>query len=235
VEGGGQPGLELTVNWWKFERGLQLDEIPVHLETVPPRHAGTEIEISGLRDEWTPTQIRRCWRGIMNLLQPFPVAPIEKKPTADPGFEVEFYQVGELFSDPELVANFQTEILDHMHAVVEFRVSDQGRAEWRLTNNKFGEGVGWSKIHHDHRDTSAPPNYEHLRNAWMKAYYAILDPEEFSSLIFTRVREALVAEGGIRLYRNDFRVVPYGEPENDWLRLDEIFLRTAQCPLSNQQ
>lgn len=234
-KGGDEPGLELKVDWWKFERGLQLDAIPVHLETIAPRHAGTEIEIGSLRDEWSHAQIRRCWRGVMNLLQPFPVAPVVREPSADPGFEVEFYQVGALFSDPELVANFETEILDHMHAVVEFRVNAEGRAEWRLTNNKFGEGIAWTAIHHEHRDERNPPKYEHLHNAWLKAYYAILDPGEFSSLIYTRVREALVAEGGIRLYRNDFRVVPYGEADNDWLRLDEIYgRRSVLVPVANR-
>ncbi|QQR39457.1 sensor histidine kinase [Devosia rhizoryzae] len=234
-KGGDQLGLELRVDWRDFERGLELASIPVYLEEIPPRHAGTEIEIGSLRDGWTPAQIRRCWRGVMNLLQPFPVAPIDNKPQADPGFEVEFYQTNGLFSDPELVANFQTEILDHMHAVVEFRVDENGRAEWRLTDNKFGEGISWTAIHHEHSDGSNPPNYQHLHNAWMKAYYAILDPEEFSSLIFTRVRETLVAEGGIRLYRNDFRVVPYGEADNDWLRLDEIYgRRTILVPVANR-
>jgi len=35
-------------------------------------------------------------------------------------------------------------------------------------------------------------------------------------------------EGGVRLYRNGFRVIPYGDPGDDWLRLDE---QKAFCPI----
>jgi hypothetical protein len=61
----------------------------------------------------------------------------------------------------------------------------------------------------------------------MKAYYAILDPSEFSPLTYSRVRDLLNTEGGIRLYRNGFRVVPYGDPNDDWLSLDEAYARRS--------
>jgi signal transduction histidine kinase len=230
-----RPGLQLTVNWNKFERGLALDEISVRLDEVDARHPGTEIEITHLRDSWSESQIRRCWRGVQNLLQPFPVAPVANKPKADPGFEVEFGQVEGVFGDRQVVANFETEIFDHLHAVVEFRVDAYGVAEWRISSNKFGSTTSWQTINHANRDTKAPPPYEHLRNAWLKAYYAVLDPTEFSALVFPRVREFLTAEGGIRLYRNDFRVVPYGEAGDDWLRLDEAYARRAHLfPIANR-
>ncbi|HMG48844.1 MAG TPA: sensor histidine kinase [Allosphingosinicella sp.] len=231
----GEPGLQLTVNWRNFQRGRALEEIPVLLEEIGPRHPGTELQIRALRDDWSESQIRRSWRGVMNLLQPFPVAPVAQRPNADPGFEVGFWRVGERFSDPELVSDFQTEILDHMHAVIEFRVDEDGVAEWRMTQNKYLADTRWEPVHHEHLEEKSPPPYAHLRNAWMKAHYAILDPTEFSGLIYTRIREVLFQEGGIRLYRNDFRVVPYGDSDNDWLRLDEAYSRRSLLiPIANR-
>lgn len=228
-------GLELTINWSNFERGLALEKIPVWLDEIEPRKPGTRIEISDLRDEWTESQIRRCWRGVFNLQQPFPVAPVEDKPRQDPGFEVNFYRKGGIFSDPELIANFETEILSHMHAIVELHVDDKGAADWRLTHNKFGDDVGWTRVRHDEPEESAPSPYAHLRSVWMKAYYAILEPNEFSPMVYTRVRELLRTEGGIRLYRNGFRVIPYGEPGDDWLQLDELYARrTILFPIANR-
>jgi hypothetical protein len=49
------------------------------------------------------------------------------------------------------------------------------------------------------------------------------------------VRRDLDSIAGINIYRDDFRVLPYGEPNNDWLRLD---IRRVQKPtyrLSNNQ
>lgn len=228
-------GLELRINWRSFERGRALDEIPVVLEEVPPRRPGTVIEISDLRDSWSEAQIRRSWRGVLNLQQPFPVAPVARRPGQDPGFKVAFYRTAEIFSDPELIANLETEVLNHMHAVVEFQVDGDGYAQWRMIQNRFGPEVGWTPINHADLEARNPPAYAHLRGAWMKAYYAILDPSEFSPMTFTRVRELLHSEGGIRLYRNGFRVVPYGDPEDDWLRLDEAYSRRSFLfPIANR-
>lgn len=49
------------------------------------------------------------------------------------------------------------------------------------------------------------------------------------------IRRDLDALSGISIYRDNFRVLPYGEPKNDWLRLD---LRRVQNPtlrISNNQ
>lgn len=217
------PGIELVVDWRKFEAGLNLDKVPVRLGTVSPAAPGTKIRMEKLRDEWSDAQIRRCWRGLLALQQPFPVAPVERQPDADPGFQVRFLREGDLFDDPELVADFRSEILDHCHAIIEFRVNDEGVAEWRLTQNQFGPDRSWKRIHHEQRDSVNPPAYTFLRDIAMKAHYFILLSELIPGLTFSRVRDALREEGGIRLYRNGFRVVPYGEPGDDWLRLEQIY------------
>lgn len=230
------PGIELVVDWRKFESGRDLDEVPVYLGAEPPRKRGTIIRVEGLRDDWSDAQIRRCWRGLLALQQPFPVVPVERSPNADPGFKVSFLRDGGLFDDPSLVADFQTEILAHHHALIEFRVDQDGVAEWRISQNSFGPDRGWAKIHHAYRDAIDPPNYSVLRDVAMKAHYFILGPELLPTLVFTRIRDTLRAEGGIRLYRNGFRVVPYGEPENDWLRLDQIYAQRGSvlAPIANR-
>lgn len=230
------PGLELVVNWQKFESGRDLDEVPVYLGKEPPAKMGTIIRIEQLRDEWSVSQIRRCWRGLLALQQPFPVAPVKRQPGKDPGFDVKFLRDGGLFDDPELVADFQSEILDHHHAMIEFRVSEEGIAEWRVSQNRFGPDRGWSRIHHEHRDNANPPAYASLRDVAMKTHYFILAPELLPSLVYSRVRDALRDEGGVRLYRNGFRVVPYGEPGNDWLRLDQIYAQRGAvlAPIANR-
>jgi signal transduction histidine kinase len=230
------PGVELMVDWRKFESGRNLDEVTVSLSEEPAAKPGTIIRIEGLRDEWSDAQIRRCWRGLMALQQPFPVAPIEHRPNADPGFKVSFIRNGDLFNDPELVVDFESEILTHHHAMIEFRVGDSGVAEWRISQNRFGPDRSWSRIHHLHRDSNSPPSYEALRNIAMKAHYFILSPDLLPSLVYSRVRDALREEGGIRLYRNGFRVVPYGEPGDDWLRLEQIYAQrgVALAPIARR-
>lgn len=77
-----EPGIELVVDWREFESGRNLDEVPVQLGTVPPASPGTKIRVELLRDEWSDAQIRRCWRGLLALQQPFPVASVENDQTS---------------------------------------------------------------------------------------------------------------------------------------------------------
>jgi len=228
-------GLRLTVDWNNFVSGLPLGEVAATLEEVRDVEAGTKIEIGGLRDDWSKSQIQRCWRAVIALQQPFPVANVKGLPRVDPGFDVRFIVEGEDFFDEETVVDFKSEIFDHLHALIELEVDDKGRARWRLTKNKFGSDLKWRSINHHYRDTSSPPPYATLRNVWMKAYYVIIDSKELSSFVYTRIRDVVGSQGGIRLYRNGFRVVPYGAPDNDWLRLDESYAkRSALVPMANR-
>jgi signal transduction histidine kinase len=144
-------------------------------------------------------------------------------------------RAGTQFEDESIVADMQTEILDHLHAVIEMKVNNKGQASWRLSKNEFGPVRNWAPIHHEHRDAGRPPPYKHLKNAAMKAYYVVLDPTLLPSLLYTRVRDVLSQEGGIRLYRNGFRVTPYGDPDDDWLRLDEAYVRrSVLIPAANR-
>ncbi|WP_417818957.1 ATP-binding protein [Tritonibacter scottomollicae] len=231
-----EKGHELRVDWDDFKQGVDLGAVTVQLEEIEPREEGTVVEISGLRDSWSDAQIRQSWRGVRLLQQPFPVAPTDAGDGSDPGFEVTFYRADDEYSDPTVVADFETEILSKMQAIVEFRVDDAGEAEWRISKNRFGAPTSWTRIHHAHREDKSPPKYGALRNAWMKAHYAILDPALFTGHEYSRIRDLLASEGGIRLYRNGFRVVPYGEQDDDWLGLDATYARRSMlAPVANRQ
>lgn len=228
-------GYRLSVNWDRFMPGTPLDAVTVELSELPQQCPGTIVRIENLRDSWSQAQIKRSWRLVLALQQPFPVGPVRGSPEADPGFSVRFIQSGSLFADETIVADMQSEILDHFHAIIELQVDDQGHAAWRITKNRFGQTRDWSPIHHEYRDASDPPPYEHLRNIGMRTHYVILDANLITSLVFTRVRDIQSREGGVRLYRNGFRVVPYGEPEDDWLGLDEAYTKRAVLsPIANR-
>jgi signal transduction histidine kinase len=228
--------LRLDVDWRQFVHGRRLEDITVSLDEVQSIVGpGTTVRIEHLRDFWSEAQTRRCWRGVLALQQPFPVARIINGDDTDPGFNVRILQSGSIFEDEYIVANMQTEILDHLPAVIEMKVDDKGRASWCVSKNLFGPIRDWAPIHHEHRNAVRPPPYDHLKNAAMKAYYAVLDPSLLPSLVYTRVRDILSDEGGIRLYRNGFRVIPYGNPDDDWLRLDEAYVkRSALAPIANR-
>ncbi|PMZ95652.1 MULTISPECIES: sensor histidine kinase [unclassified Pseudomonas] len=236
---GAKTGYVLTVDWAKFLPGISLDQVPVTLEEKALDTIGTVVRIEGLSDDWSESQIRRCWRGVLALQQPFPVAPVvQLKRTneeIDPGFHVEFLRGHDLYNDEAVVVNIETEILNYLPATVELKVDNNGHAFWKLSKNIFGETFDWRPIHHKSPESDNPPAYTYLKNTWMKSHYVILEASLLPSLVFTRIRDELSQYGGVRLYRNGFRVVPYGEPDNDWLRLDELYTRRSYLfPIANR-
>lgn len=230
------PGQEIFVDWERFTRGERLEEIPLVIFEIAPRGTtGTDLEIERLRDEWSDTQIKRCWRGLLALQRPFPIAPIKNLPTKDPGFTVAFFRGGNLYDSDELVADIQTEILDYAHGIIDLEVDQNGHARWRLSQNYFGPDRDWSRIHHAQGQSRAPEAYEHLHDISMRAYYFVLDRDYIPSIVYTQLRDVLAEDAGIRLYRNGFRVVPYGQRGNDWLRLDERYTqRSVLMPIQNR-
>lgn len=228
-------GLQVIIDWTEFKRGRSLDDVQVALTEVDPGPTGTTLRIEGLTDSWSDAQIRRCWRSVLSLQQPFPVKPVDAAPTIDPGFRASFVRQNTLLEYETDIANLKTEILDHMHAVIELQVDDQGTASWRMPRNRFGEKRDWKIFHHLDREDPNPRKYSYLKSVNMLAFYVILEPSLLPKLVFTRVRDELSEYGGVRLYRNGFRVIPYGEPSDDWLRLDEIYVkRTFLAPLANR-
>lgn len=230
-----ETGWRLSVDWTKFVGGVELSAVPVMIDRVEHADQGTVIRIERLFDHWSDATIKRCWRNVLQLQQPFPVAPIELNPSLDPGFSVRFVRENALFRDDTVVADLQTELLDHMHAVIEFEVDGLGHAKWRMSKSRFSATCDWRPVNSLTPDVRVPGPYQHLKNAWMRSHYVILSPELLPSLVYTRIRDELRDQGGVKLYRNGFRVVPYGDQGNDWLGLDEIQAkRSFLAPVSNR-
>lgn len=54
---------------------------------------------------------------------------------------------------------------------------------------------------------------------------------------YNKIYELGTTNGGIKLYRNGFRVLPYGERGNDWINIDKVSVKTqdsAYVPFNNQ-
>ncbi len=228
----GEPGLRLEIDWESFTAGRELSEVPVSLSGAVEGARGTSLRIEGLRDGWTDAQLRRCLLNLAGILQPFPIAAVAGNARADPGFQVQFRKGGELLQDT-VIADLQSQIQVHATAIIEMRVDRTGLAEWRIVNNKFGEDRDWSQAHHEQ---SPPVKYWHLREAEMRAYYFVLSSDTLPALVYSRVRALLGEFGGVRLYRNGFRVAPYGDVDDDWLGLDNLYVRRSEtlAPIANR-
>ena len=101
-------------------------------------------------------------------------------------------------------------------AEIEGFVDEKGEGYWMINNSKV-DAITANPIE---LDTSKEGVYSYLNGVRFKAYYFIYSSGLIPKQADSYIREVTREKGGIRMYRNGFRVLPYGESNNDWLGLD---------------
>lgn len=223
--------LRVSLRWDKFKRNRDLSSIASPIRENPKKEdEGTTLHIKGLREAWTDARIARAYRFTDELIQPFPLSKRTMLPgELDPGFKATFYK--RIRGKDIEVASEDRMVFDHALAEVTATVNARGKGHWHLVSKRYDldEKTPFSP------DKESPNlTFKHLRNVHLHAYYFIWHSALVPRQQSTQLRSLANEQGGIRLYRNGFRVLPYGEPRNDWLGLDERYRqRSALFPLGN--
>lgn len=234
---GSSSEIHLVVDWTQFGQGRYLDEVPIMWEVREPivfvndRH-GTRVTVMTLRKAWTESMVVKLAQHLQELTSPFARAMEFRVAVSAPGFEQKLNEVPDVES-----------LLDTAFYSFSGQVSADGILSYTYT------------FHHPLDDSFRRESSRKLD---------IRDPKRFSFLLpqcgpfhcqfYVWDRDRLVTRAlrekspaaadalehvlhhtGIRVYRDDFRVWPYGEPGDDWLRLDIHRLQLPQQRLSNNQ
>lgn len=216
--------LKVVVNWDDFATDKDLLTISNSIEFISKtKESGTTLIVEGLREGWSDAMIKRVYRYTSELLQPFPLSKKkeeEKEHSIDEGFKSNYYRS----DNGNLVAIVDEEkaIFQHALAEIEGYVLNDGQGCWALKSDKlnFPEEVFLIGNNEKDKDDTATP-FNLIKGVHFKAYYFVYEPTLFAAGTYTFIRELAREKGGIKLYRNGFRVLPYGEQGNDWLGLDK--------------
>lgn len=219
---------KLEIDWEQYIQDRELFDITNSIEkTAAEDKHGTTLIIQGLKDRWTEAAINRVYRYVGDILQPFPLGKIDNDSDIDPGFEVVFYRQNN-GQEPIEVVNDKIMIYDHALAVIDGFIDEENKGYYSLRSSKldinFEDKVGSDP---DNKDTP----FSNIKKVKLRAYYYIYDTELIPRMHMTSIRNLAKLAGGIRLYRNGFRVLPYGEPGDDWLSLDESIRRRSILPV----
>ncbi len=222
---------QLTVNWEKFEKDSNQEFYQVKVpHTTLPKHNypilhGTILEISDLRDSWEREKILRLKKSLEKLINPnqendsknFKIKIIAADELDDDEKEKKKFEKknGE-FEDREIVNGevknflFETLALKTTQILIEVSedgevitstLSDRGRRIYTITEtNDFeveGERLHSLKIQLFQLNRIAKDNFTRLMGTENKNY------------------------GGVFLYKNGFRIMPYGEEGDDSLGIDK--------------
>ncbi|NMY68002.1 sensor histidine kinase [Pseudomonas sp. WS 5414] len=212
-------GICIDIDWNKFEEVGDLILVSNQITSVPLADVGTSLRISNLKDSWSNAQIQRAYRFISELLQPTPLRFAPNKKDGDPGFRVEFYE--EFDGVQELIASEQQNILDNAHALISGYVDENGVPYFSIDSKRFNYNGGPENFQSDARVKTVfdadIADYSLLAGVSFQAHYFIENDLPPGSRNI--VRNVLRKNSGIKIYRNGFRVLPYGEAQDDWLGL----------------
>ncbi len=228
--------LKLIIEWDQFDKGGELFNIPLRIEECPKsKSCGTLLIIDNLREGWTDPQISKVYRYVEALNSPFPIPDIaaddaESISRPDPGFKVSFNRMQGVVPVP--IASEETMLFNFSLATVTGAVDSEGNGKFTISTPRLN---GAPTIHEVGVNGNPKTPYPNLKRIRFVAHYFIYSSEFIPNPHLSSIKELSDKQGGIRLYRNGFRVLPYGEPYNDWLGLNAAeSKREILPPLSNK-
>lgn len=228
----GDLALKLTIEWDKYKGDIDLSTVANRIEEVSKnKEEGTTLIISNLRDRWSEAAIKRIYRYVSAIIQPFPLANEESNNIGsegpqDPGFRTEFIKVDN--GKSTIIADEASMIYDHALAVIEGWIDKSGIGIYTIKSSKLNlDEIG--QIGSDPDDNTQP--FSILKDVRFRAYYYVYNADLIPKMQESSIKSLSRRYGGIRLYRNGFRVLPYGEAGNDWLKLDASIRKRSILPV----
>lgn len=213
--------LKISIDWEKFASDIDLSSISNSIEIIDKeKEEGTNLIIENLREGWSDATIKKVYRYTSDLLQPFPLSKERKEKEEnkiDPGFNSSYYR--EFVAEENLIIDEEEAFLKHALAEIEGYVVEDGQGCWSLQSEKLNFP---QEVFLIGKEKDLPESkFNYIKGVHFKCYYFLYDSTLIPSQTMTFIREVANERGGVRMYRNGFRVPPYGEKLNDWLGLDE--------------
>jgi signal transduction histidine kinase len=218
-------GHKLHIDWTKFEIDdidKQVGTIEIDLTNYDRKeildlydgekiNAGTTLVISDLLTLWDISNLTRLKKELEKFV-------LDPKDSSDKGdFNIHIIIKNTPKNDKEkkqyraLSGQIENKIFDKLNlrtTSISSSISTNGR-------------IITTTLHHDGNDVFTLKEKNHfskLAGARIQLYYL-----NQSSKVFFKMNTGVrsVEYGSVFMFRNGFRVFPYGEPDNDWLKLDK--------------
>lgn len=207
--------IRTVLDWDEFDADEKmLSDVRSRWELRKPEWLetqGTVLRLSGLRAHWTERMFRRLSTRLSRLVSPF-------------GSDSEFRIRIESDEFPEYAGDVTGGYLD----AAPYRVDAEFDGHQKVTvrvNGGRAQRRSWTG--------DAPLTCGPVR---VRLYAFDLETEALAKIgPRTEVRAWLREWSGVSVYRDSFRVWPYGEPSDDWLRLDQRRVNNPVVRLSNNQ
>lgn len=219
-----QTRIEIDWNMYVSDTDLESIKFPLMRESVEFQRSGTQLRISGLREKWTKSSIEKIFSYVNSLFQPNYLSERSKTNNIAVINEASFKFT--FSKDGVVIKNNVESFHDNALVVIEGYVGDDHKGIVSIDSLQLKDdihvitNVEYEDKNIDETITSFPA----LTNVRFKAYYFIYDKDKYKSISSNDLKvlkEMSKSVSGIRLYRNGFRVLPFGEPTDDWLHINQ--------------
>lgn len=256
---------QLQLDWGIFESHKYLDEIDIDVqqEEVPLNtESGVSIEIKNLSTIWDNKKIQNLIRELRRLATPGHI-PNKFDIYLDLENFSKENDVPYKFDGPQLLFehNRMVEVLQkkavHVTSsslIQPYSINEECDYHLEGTFDTKGEFNGTFKIIRGDNLTTkvfkeAPLlGYGEISCGSIKVDLKIFDLEvesleklfsrmdlNFKDFGVRRAREIISENSGVAIYREGFRIRPYGEPDNDWLRLEQRRVNNPSKHIGHRQ
>lgn len=210
----------IDVDWTMFEKDLKDEfvDITIKHDTLPQSpsrfNSGTILEISSIRadSEWNEEKILNLKNSLSKLINPF--ADNTKRPFKITIVAPEFNEYDNLINDVRKringeITNPLLDILSLKTTKISSKISEDGE----IVVTELSNNGNWL-----YRIKEKNIEYPTLKNIIVELYF--LDQRAKNN--FTRLMGVKHGSyGSVFLYKNGFRIYPYGEPNDDSLNLNK--------------
>lgn len=228
----------VKIDWEEFGDDKYLNEVPISVTKntplIYPNDSGTFIKISDIQPWKNFKSVKDAIlkiRGLESPVKPKNIKQYKNKASVDPGIHINItsndIELNRQISELKSLGDLLDTAFYRFHAVIFANgdilydyffdrpdSQDIKRSEVSKKDNLIAYNLSWFE-ENELNYTNTPGEFEVNFYAW--------DLEAASLKVAGLAdyyRNVIKPNAGVRIYRDNFRVWPYGEEDNDWLNLD---------------
>lgn len=217
--------VKITIDWNKYSIDTDIESItfPI-IEVEKEKEEGTTLIINNLREKWSVSSIEKIFSYVNSLFQPDYLSDRSRNNNIAVKNEASFKFT--FLKDGVEVKNVVEDFYDKALVVIEGYVSDDHKGMVSIDSKQLTtEYHDVIDVEYDDKNIGETiTTFPALANVRFKAYYFIYERDKYKSISsneMTFLKDMSKYVSGIRLYRNGFRVLPFGEPTDDWLHINQ--------------
>jgi len=213
-------GVRVVLEWGRFGDDNYLDDIKIEYEQSSLRNIehGTRLTLEGLRKIWEEEDYKHLHARLSRLISPF-----DDVAEFDIHLEIPaFPQFSGRIEPPGLI--LRPKYLLRGKLDKQGRFSGELRLDGKKRNTFNNQKLG------DKNVTPRCGPFEVEIRGWDRDRDGLEPISERLGMGIAEIRRTLNTYCGVSIYRDGFRVHPYGQKGNDWLNLDN---RSRQNPVRN--